>query len=100
MSAPAILPSIRPRLAQLVRLLLSSTAAGEIVAAQTAINKTLKAAGVDLHTFAAEIEHPQKLPAPHPEPGQHQEPWRHKVKFCLDHAQWLNTWERGFVADM
>ena len=45
--------AVRSRLAQLLRLLLSATAPGEIVAAQGAINRTLAAAALDLHGLAS-----------------------------------------------
>jgi hypothetical protein len=48
--------AVRSRLAQLLRLLLSATHPGEIVAAQGAINRTLGASGLDLHSFAGLID--------------------------------------------
>ena len=87
--------AVRSRLAQLLRLLLSATQAGEIVAAQGAINRTLGAAGLDLHTLAEVVD---GQPSRHP-PDDHDD-WRDKVVYASVHANLLNDWESGFVDSM
>jgi hypothetical protein len=92
--------AVRARLAQLLRLLLSSDKSGEIVASKVAINKTLTAAGLDFYALADAVENPAP-PARRPEQSNEQEfTWRHKVRFCIDHDRWLTEWEREFAASL
>ncbi len=87
--------SLRSRLAQLLRLLLSATQPGEIVAAQGAINRTLGAAGLDLHTLAEVVD---GQPSRHPLDDH--DDWRDKVVYASVHAELLSDWERGFIDNM
>jgi hypothetical protein len=96
----AITFAVRARLAQLLRLLLSSDKDGEIIATAAAINRTLAASGLDCHALADTVENPVS-PARRPEqPNDQQFAWRHKVRFCIDHDRWLTAWEREFAADL
>ena len=89
--------AVRSRLAQLLRLLLSATAPGEIVAAQGAINRTLAAAALDLHGLASLIDG-NSVPRDHHPLDDND--WRDKVVYASVHANLLNDWERGFVDNM
>jgi hypothetical protein len=87
--------AVRSRLAQLLRLLLSATQPGEIVAAQGAINRTLGTNGLDLHALAEVVD---GQPSRHPLDDH--DDWCDKVVYASVHADALNDWERGFVDNM
>lgn len=93
----SISQAVRSRLAQLLRLLLSATAPGEICAAQGAINRTLRAAGLDLHGLAGLID---GNAAPRDHHPLDDADWRDKVVYASVHASLLNEWERGFIDNM
>lgn len=89
----ASLPSaVTPKLAKLIPML-GSDRAGELLAAVYAIQRTLKAAGSDLHAVAAVIER-----AGRPE-GPSRPTWVDHARFCLQSGQ-LNERELEFVTDM
>jgi hypothetical protein len=90
--------AVRSRLAQLLRLLLSATQAGEIVAAQGATNRTLGASGLDLHILADAVD---GRPARDRHPlDDDQDKWRDKVVYASVHADLLNDWEKGFIENL
>ena len=90
--------SLRSRLAQLSRLLLSSTHPGEVFATAGAINRTLATAGLDLHAFAGLIDDSR---ARHPlDDDDDDVGWRDKVVYASVHTALLNDWERGFIDNM
>ena len=88
--------AVRSRLAQLLRLLLSATQPGEIVAAQGAINRTLGANGLDLHTLAEVVD---GKPNRHPLDDDADD-WLDRVVYASVHANLLSDWERGFIDNM
>jgi hypothetical protein len=96
----AITFAVRARLAQLLRLLLSSDKDGEIIASKVAINKTLAAAGLDFHVLADTVENPAPPTRRQEQPNDREFAWRHKVRFCVDHDRWLTAWEREFAANL
>jgi hypothetical protein len=89
--------AVRSRLAQLLRLLLSATQPGEIVAAQGAMNRTLGANGLDLHVLADIVDDGTSRYWHEPgwDPG-----WRDKVLYASSRSDLLNEWERGFIDNM
>jgi hypothetical protein len=106
MSAPVTISSTAAsRIGQLVRLL-GSDRNGEIVAAATALQRTLRNAGADLHYLAdvAEraLQQPAIPPPPAPDDDQDDEDVADLVRFCAlseNYAQ-LTDRERGFVGNM
>src|SRR5262245_30052132 len=94
---------ITPRLKKLL-LMLSSTQPGEIVAAATAIDRTLKAAGRDWHDRAGGLlaEAPQPQPRsrrPPPEPDENTN-WRVMLSFCNEHGYLLRSRESEFITSL
>lgn len=86
-----------PKLAKLI-LLLGSDKSGEVTAAAAAIDRTLKASGLDLHALAKAIE---SGPIKTNSSGVERERvWQRKAAFCEKHSNILNDWERKFVKDM
>jgi hypothetical protein len=67
--------------------MLSTDHDGEIVAAQSALKRTLASHGLDLHdVIDALTEEPQSEPH-----------WYNKASFCFRHQQRLSDWEKGFI---
>ena len=89
------LAPLRPRLAQLVRLF-ASDKDGEALAAARAIGRTLHAAGLDLHDFAASIE-ADPSPSDRPPPGCS---WHEMVDNLWLHVNQLSPRDAIFIADM
>jgi hypothetical protein len=95
-------PSAQDRLAKLVRML-SSDKPGEVVAAASAIMRTLDAEGTDIHALADALCNPPPPPrepprgpaAPESEPD-----WRSIACECDAHEDRLSEREQKFVADM
>lgn len=106
----ALIP-VAPRLRQLV-LLLSSDQPGEIVAAATAITRTLRGAGADWHILAdaittapAESARRSSPPPPPPPPPPRQQTWAcvNNPKQFLDRLKtepWPSAWESEFVTSI
>jgi hypothetical protein len=94
------------RIGQLVRLL-SSDRPGEVVAAATAINRTLATAGADIHHLADVVERglrPLPPPKPRPRPPPPPPPPIDEVgemnATCLLYADELSERERGFIRSL
>jgi hypothetical protein len=96
MNAITLASSAAIRIGQLVRLL-GSDKDGEIVAAATAINRTLIAAGSDLHHLANVAERALQRPPPAPP-----RPWSAAeiIRFCAAHDGLLNDRESQFIWSM
>src|SRR5688572_3970247 len=102
------LAPIALRLGQLIRLL-SSDKDGEVVAAVRAIDRTLKAAGADIHALADLVERPPTPVGYRPPPRNPSAPpkW---AKLTLDErqafldrvrfAEWASLWEMEFSSSI
>jgi hypothetical protein len=94
MSAITLMSSTAGRIGQLVRML-GSDQSGEVIAAASAIKRTLRAAGVDMHAFAdaAELALTSPLvPADDDTVAL--------IRLCLDREDDLNDRERQFIHDL
>ena len=99
------LAPIAPKLAKLIPRL-ASTHEGEVVATARAIERTLRGAGLDLHSLASAVEAPPETkeiivyrdrPPPEVEPDT----WVGVARWCRDHDDdALTAKERAFVTDM
>jgi hypothetical protein len=105
MSAPVTISSTAAsRIGQLVRLL-GSDRNGEVIAAATALQRTLRNAGADLHYLADVAERALQQPAippPVPDDDQDEEDVADLVRYCAlaeNYAQ-LTDRERGFVGNL
>ncbi len=109
MRALSIPDTIRPRVAQLVRLL-GSDQDGEVVAAARAISRTLDGAGIDLSVLAAAIADPpepivirQARTAPsatrRATPSRQGQAER-LTRAAADPHSPLTRWERDFIASV
>jgi hypothetical protein len=95
-TAPAVITSgVRSRLAALLRLLLSTNQTGEVIAAKTAIVKTLASNGLDLHALAAAVESPSTVGQS--EPATDPMSWRAKVQYCSVRDELMTQLEVGFI---
>jgi hypothetical protein len=97
----ADLTTIRTKLAKMV-LMLSSSRAGEVVAAAAAIERTLQAIGADWHDLVAQLTAPSRsAPRPRSESrtsaGATDTPWREQFDYCLKRAEWLSDRERDLM---
>lgn len=101
MGQPAtIMPSVRERLASLLKLLLSTDKDGEALAAKNAINRTLLGAGLDLHALAGEIENPAGAAARRERPDKSPHDWREKLAHCDAREELLTPWEQSFIQSL
>ncbi len=94
------LATVTTKLSKLIPLL-GSDQPGEVVAAATAIHRTLQSAGCDFHDLVAVIESPP--PAARPRTDFHSEPdvdLQEMVEFCVHHAGSLTPKEASFVRQM
>ena len=91
------------RLGKLIRLL-ASDKGGEVIAAATAINRALQAAGLDIHRLADVAERglsvPGQTPPPPPRDDSAAGDWRAMRRFCADHDALMSAREREFIADI
>lgn len=105
MSAPVTISSTAAsRIGQLVRLL-GSDRNGEIISAATALQRTLRNAGADLHYLADVAERALQQPAippPAPDDDQDDEDDADLVCYCAlpENYAKLTDRERGFVGNM
>ena len=103
-------PSFIPRITQHVHFPSRALTAGAAItaaperhsprrnrAAQGAINRTLRAAALDLHGLAGLID---GNAAPRDHHPLDDADWRDKVVYASVHASLLNEWERGFIDNM
>lgn len=88
------LAPVAPRLAKLIPRL-ATDHDGEVVATVRAIERTLRAAGLDFHTFAASIDK-DSTPLVSAEPNS----WVEIARWCRDHDRGLPAKEREFIRDM
>jgi hypothetical protein len=93
MSAINIASSAAARIGQLVRLL-GSDRSGEVVAAATAINRTLSAVGLDFHYLADVTE--RALVTAKPD----HEPVATMIRFCWIHLSQLSAKEQDFIINL
>jgi hypothetical protein len=89
-----VTPAANNKLAKLVRLL-SSDKDGEVLAAASAIKRTLAAEGSDIHALADTLCRPQPQRGPRHEDDND---W-HSIS-CECQAHGLSQREQNFVADM
>ena len=90
------------RLGKLIRLL-SSDRPGEVVAAAGAINRALRAAGLDIHRLADVVERSPLVPGqtpPTPRDDSTAGDWRAMRRFCAGHDALLSAREKEFIADI
>ncbi len=85
---------------------LASDSDGEIVATVSAIARTLKSNGADLHDLAAALDGGIK-PNPRANSYRQERPkedpirkWREVMDYCLANSAWLSEREKTFVNDM
>jgi hypothetical protein len=82
------------RLAQLLRLALSTDKRGEAIAAIAALKRTLRSAGFDAHYVAdaliTGLEAPKQTHRSEPD-------WRRLASYCADHAGLLSEKEFDFI---
>ena len=97
MTAITLTSSAAGRVGQLVRLL-ASDKSGEVVAAASALKRTLGAAGLDMHAFAGIAE--KALAPPLAPPDVDGPDVRLIIKFCLDYGDELTDREWQFVNDL
>jgi hypothetical protein len=95
LSAPAEIPD------QITRLLplLSSPVDAEALGACRAIDKKLKAAGLDSHSIVASIERSGETNTyrgREPDPDD----WRGSIRWCLAQEERLTDWEGDFLAGL
>jgi hypothetical protein len=96
--------SAASRIGQLVRLL-GSDRPGEVVAAATAINRTLVGAGSDLHHLADVVERGLRPLPPPPAPPPpiddvDNDDVGEMIDACLFHSDLLSEKERGFIRSL
>jgi len=84
------------RIGQLLRLLLGTDKAGEIVATVAALKRTLTAAGVDHHKLAETVERGLALPSV---PDLDAD-WRALAKWCSAHDDLLSDKESAFIDNL
>lgn len=94
------LATVAPKLSKLIPLL-GSDQPGEVVAAATAIHRTLQSAGCDFHDLVAVIESPPPAAQPRSEfdSGSEIDPLE-MAEFCCRHMAILKDKERQFVQQM
>ena len=86
------LAPIAPKLGKLI-LLLSSPHDGEVVSSARAIERSLKAVGLDFHALVGALVGEAELVEP--------QSWRELARWCRDHdSGQLSIKERAFVRDM
>jgi hypothetical protein len=93
MTALTLTSSTAGRIGQLVRML-GSDKSGEVVAAASAIKRTLAGAGLDMHAFADAAE---KALTP---PLVPDDDTVSLIRLCLDREDDLNDRERQFIHDL
>src|SRR5262245_37012961 len=97
-------PNIAAKLKPLL-LLLSSDQGGEVVAAASAIGRTLKNAGCDFHDLAARLTasssaKTRQREQPREETQHDASDWHAMHNFCLAHESQLRLREREFVMSL
>jgi hypothetical protein len=95
-------PAATDKLAKLV-LLLSSDEDGEVLAAASAIKRTLAAEGSDIHALADALCRPQpqqKEEPRRPPPPPREDDWHGMACECQAHSDRLSEREQGFIDDM
>ena len=94
-------PAASDKLAKLVRLL-SSDKNGEVLAAASAIKRTLVAEGSDIHALADTLCRPQaqRKEQPRRSPPPREGDWRSIACECQAHSNRLSEREQGFIDDM
>jgi len=94
-------PALAPRLAALIRLL-GSPHDGEVLAAATALRRTLAAEGSDLHDLASELTRQVSTPASVPAGGVRVDEWNWRaiVRWLQRHPAGLTRWEQSFVTSL
>jgi hypothetical protein len=92
---------VTTRLGKLLRLL-ASDKSGEVVAAASAINRALKAEGLDIHHLAEAVERTALAPrkASSPAPDNTLYGWQVVRRFCLEHRGLLRGRELEFLDDL
>jgi len=87
------------KLAKLLPLL-ASDKDGEVVATARAIDRTLRAAGLDLHALAARLNAETRIVYRDP-PQREPQTWSEVARWCRDHERGrLADHERKFIRDM
>jgi hypothetical protein len=97
MNSITLASSTAGRIGQLVRLL-ASDKSGEVIAAASAIKRTLLAVGLDMHAFAEVTE--KALSVLPPRENCTVLDVALIIKFCLDRADKLTDREWPFISDM
>jgi hypothetical protein len=97
----ADLSTVRTKLIKMV-LRLSSDQPGEVVAAATAIERTLRAIGADWHDLVAQLMAPSRsAPLPRSESrapdGSTDTPWRDQFDYCLRRTERLSGREQALM---
>jgi hypothetical protein len=92
--------AVATRVAQLLRLSISTDRDGEAAAALAALRRTLDGAGLDHHALAAAVEAGLQAPAPEPEPKRRYavDSWRDQMWFAHHHRDQLPPHEQRFIA--
>jgi hypothetical protein len=91
-----VTPAVNNKLAKLVRLL-SSDKDGEVLAAASAITRTLAAEGSDIHALADTLCRPQPQRGPRHDDDND---WHSISCECQAHSERFSPREQDFVADM
>jgi hypothetical protein len=90
----AVVSDVAGRLAQLLRLALSTDKRGESAAAVEALKRTLRSAGFDAHDVAdalvTGLAPPKQIHRSEPD-------WRSLAGYCADHAELLSEKELDFI---
>jgi hypothetical protein len=94
------LVAVAPKLSKLIPLL-GSDQPGEVVAAATAIHRTLQSAGCDFHDLVAAIEKPSPAARPRSEFHESDRPEIHVMaEFCYRRRDMLDEKHRPFIEKM
>jgi hypothetical protein len=97
-----VTPAASDKLAKLVRLL-SSDKDGEVLAAASAIKRTLAAEGSDIHALADALCRPQPQRKEEPRrqpPPPREDDWHGMACECQERSERLSEREQGFIDDM
>jgi hypothetical protein len=94
-----VTPAASDKLAKLVRLL-SSDKDGEVLAAASAIKRTLAAAGSDIHALADALCRPQPKEPPRRPWHEDGNDWHSKACECQAHSEQFSEREQEFIDSM
>jgi hypothetical protein len=95
-----VTPAANDKLAKLVRLL-SSDKDGEVLAAASAIKRTLAAEGSDIHALADALCRPQqRQESRRPPSPPREDDWHGMACECQARSYRLSEREQGFIDDM